>query len=280
MTKAPQRVPASIRNKNPGAQQPGPSSRQFGSTTYQTLTWTGPDGKKKTNTIATFPTDVQGAAALFHLLATPNYADGKRTIREAITKWCGGYFVSTYLKVLYDQTGITADTILTRGLVCNPEVAIPLAKAMAWQEAGTEYPLDDDGWAQAHTLALPDAALSAVPAASVASAKPAADAEGWDRSARSSPETRIKEAAETSWTIKGGVLAFGTWVMEKAEASFGFIQSAFDTAQQVAGPKTVVGLVASAAKVSSTELIGCMTLGAIIIMISRRFSAAAEGKTG
>lgn len=272
---AAKRIPASIRNRNPGAQYPSAVSRRFGSTSHQVL-----KSKDGEHLIATFPTDVQGAAAMFYLLASPAYADGKRTIREAITKWCGGFYVSTYLTVLETKAGVSRDTVLTRGLVCNPDVAIPLAQAMAWQEAGTDYPMTDDEWAQAHAMALPQAAAEATPVEVSTGAPRPTDVDGYDRAARSKPEERIKEAAKTSWTIKGGVIAFATWIMEKVEASFGFIQAAFDMAQTAAGPKTVVGLVASAAKVSSTELIGCMTLGAIIIMISRRFSAAAEGKTG
>lgn len=272
---AAKRIPASIRNRNPGAQYPSAVSRRFGSTSHQVL-----KSKDGEHLIATFPTDVQGAAAMFYLLASPAYADGKRTIREAIAKWCGGFYVSTYLTVLETKAGVSRDTVLTRGLVCNPDVAIPLAQAMAWQEAGTDYPMTDDEWAQAHAMALPQAASEAEPVVVSTGAPRPTDVDGYDRAARSKPEERIKEAAKTSWTIKGGVIAFATWIMEKVEASFGFIQAAFDMAQTAAGPKTVVGLVASAAKVSSTELIGCMTLGAIIIMISRRFSAAAEGKTG
>lgn len=274
------RVPASIRNKNPGAQQPGKVSKQFGATTFQTLRWTGPDGKPKTNTIATFPTDVQGGAAMFYLLASSSYADGKRTIRAAITKWCGGYHVSTYLKVLFDKSGISGDTILTRGLVCNPEVAIPLAKAMAWQEAGQEYPMSDEDWSQAHAMALPDAVMAATPVAAVESAKPAEDAEGWDRKARSSPEARVKAAASDSWTLKGTLLMIWTAIMKFLEDTWSLFSGTFDTIQSTVGGNSALGFIASSAKVSLPEffaIAGVVTGG---IIISRRFAAAKEGKPG
>ncbi len=60
-------VPASIRNKNPGAMEPGPSSKKFGSTSYETLQWTY-KGKPAVNKCATFPTSHHGAAAMFDLL--------------------------------------------------------------------------------------------------------------------------------------------------------------------------------------------------------------------
>ncbi len=56
-------IPASIRNRNAGAQYPGPSARKFGSTGFETLR--SKDGVHK---IATFPTHLHGAAALFDLL--------------------------------------------------------------------------------------------------------------------------------------------------------------------------------------------------------------------
>lgn len=266
------RVPASIRNKNPGAQYPGAVSKRFGSTTYETLK--SKDGVHK---IATFPTDAQGAAAMFYLLASPAYADGKRTVREAITKWCGGYYVSTYLTVLEKKAGVTADTVLTRGMVCNPDIAIPLAQAMALQEAGQAYPMGDDEWAQAHTLALPTAALEAVAAVD----PPAAVAPSpTNELPLSKPETRIAEAAKESWTIWGAITAGGSFMLAKVEAAYEVLSSGFDMAQTVAGAKTPLGLVASAAKVSTIELLGCMTIGGIIIIISRRFTAASEGKPG
>lgn len=274
------RLPASIRNKNPGAQQPGPVSKKFGSVAFQTLNWKGPDGRPRTNTIATFPTDIQGGAALFYLLASPSYADGKRTIRQAISKWCGGYYVSTYLKVLYARSGLDGDTVLTRGLVCNPDVAIPLAKAMAWQEAGMEYPMTDEEWLKAHAMALPDAHMQAVPVAAVAKSPdaPAREVEGWDRSIRSSPEMRIAETAASSRTVRWSFNGMLTWIGAKFEEGYGLLSSAFDTAQSAVGPNTPLGLIAGAAKISTTQLFVFIGLAVLLIIIARRFADAEEGK--
>lgn len=276
------RVPASIRNRNPGAMYPGAASKKFGSTSHQVL-----KSKDGTHLIATFPTDVQGAAAMFHLLASSSYADGKRTVREAITKWCGGFYVSTYLQVLEGQAGVSRDAVLTRALVCNPDVAIPLAQAMAWQEAGREYPLGDEGWRQAHALALPQAVTEAAVAgaqagngAGAAAALPGpADAEGWDRSQRSKPEERIKDAASSSWTIRGAGLGLVAWFGKVIEESFGAVHGALSGAQQLLGPGTPGASLAAAAKVSTNELFLCVGIGALLIVVARRYSDAEEGNT-
>lgn len=139
-------IPASIRNRNPGAMYPGPSSKKFGATSYETLK--SRDGVHK---IATFPSDIHGAAAMFDLLAA-KYTG--QSIEAAIKKWCGGYYASTYLKVLESKGGITASDPLTMALVRDPQLAVPLCRAMAWQEAGKDYPLDDAGWLTAHGMAF------------------------------------------------------------------------------------------------------------------------------
>lgn len=149
-------IPASIRNNNPGAMEPGPSSKRFGATAHEVLRWRNPTtGMVHTNRIATFPTAVHGAAAQFHLLRTGRHYRNK-PIRQAIATWCGGYSAKTYEGVLKRRAGVGPETLLTEELVADPELAIPLAKAMAWQEAGREFPLDDDGWARAHEMAHGD----------------------------------------------------------------------------------------------------------------------------
>lgn len=142
-------TPASIRNRNPGAMYPGPSAKKFGSTAFETLR--SKDGVHK---IATFATEVHGAAAMFDLL---HRSYRGMPIEKAIAKWCGGYYVSTYLKVLQEKTGTRPSDVLTDERLRNPDIAVPLAKAMAWQEAGREFPLDDDGWREAHGLAFGNA---------------------------------------------------------------------------------------------------------------------------
>lgn len=182
-------IPASIRNNNPGAAYPGPSSRKFGSSSYETLK--SRDGVHK---IATFPSSIQGAAAMFDLLAR-RYTG--MTIEAAITKWCGAFYVSTYIKVLEAQGGVSRTDLLTKEFLADPSKAIPLAKAMALQEAGREYPMTDAEWQQAHACAFREPVAPAfapdndVPspkpetrtAAAIAKATPAAGAIGVGASA-------------------------------------------------------------------------------------------------
>lgn len=147
-------TPASIRNRNPGAQEPGPSSRKFGSTTHEVLKWTY-KGKPATNKIATFPTSQNGAAAMFHLL---NRKYTGRSIEKAIEKWCGGYYAGAYAKALEAHGNCKASDTLTSDLVQNPDFAIALCKAMARVEAGQDYPMTDEEWHEAHEMAFGNAA--------------------------------------------------------------------------------------------------------------------------
>ena len=151
-------TPASIRNNNPGAQEPGPSSRKFGSTSFELLKWTY-KGKPATNKIATFPTNHHGAAAMFHLLMHGRSKVGvlqyrNKPIQDAIATWCGGYYAGAYAKALEAHGGVKASDKLTAELLQSPEFAIPLCKAMARVEAGRDFPLDDDGWQEAHGMAV------------------------------------------------------------------------------------------------------------------------------
>lgn len=143
-------TPASIRNNNPGAMEPGPSSRKFGSTSYETLRWTY-KGKPATNKIATFPTPVHGAAAMFDLLYS-RYTGS--TVSKAIERWCGGYYASDYTKSLEQKCGVGANDALTKDRVRDADTAILLAKAMARVEAGQDFPMSDEQWAQAHAMAF------------------------------------------------------------------------------------------------------------------------------
>ena len=143
-------VPASIRNKNPGAMEPGPSSRKFGSTSFETLRWTY-KGKPAVNKCATFPTAQHGAAAMFDLLHR-RYAG--KTVSGAIETWCGGYYAPTYAKALEANGGVKASDILTKEMISNPQFAIPLCKAMSRVEAGQNFPLSDAEWEEAHAMAF------------------------------------------------------------------------------------------------------------------------------
>ncbi|UOF81815.1 hypothetical protein [Caudoviricetes sp.] len=143
-------IPASIRNNNPGAQEPGPSSKKFGSTAHEKLLWTY-KGKAQVNKIATFPTKQHGAAAMFDLLYR-KYTG--RPISQAIEKWCGGYYAGAYAKALEANGGVKETDELTRKLLETPDFAIPLCKAMARVEAGRDFPMTDEEWIEAHAMAF------------------------------------------------------------------------------------------------------------------------------
>lgn len=200
------KIPASIRNKNPGAMYPGQAATKFGSRSYQTLV-----SKDGTHRIATFPTDEQGAAAQFWLLSQPAYANGKRSIEDCIKKWCGGFYVSTYLKVLESQAGVTRRSILTQKMLRDPSIAIPLARAMALQEAGRDYPLGEDGWQKAHAMAF-----GMAPAPIEAPSVPAP--------VESMPSSRKDAISKTGQGVMGFAFAFLAALKAKIE---GFIDDPF-----------------------------------------------------
>lgn len=169
-------TPASIRNRNPGAMEPGPSSRKFGSASHEVLRWSY-QGKPRTNKIATFPTDQHGAAAMFDLLER-KYTG--KPLQQAVSTWCGDYWSGAYAKNVEAACGIAGGDVLTRDLVRDPLRAIPLAQAMAKVEAGRDYPLDAEGWREAHVMAFADALA---PTPSPANDVPYQKAEGRSREA-------------------------------------------------------------------------------------------------
>lgn len=134
------KVPASIRNKNPGAQWPGKSSRAFGSRAFERL------GKDK---IATFETYEQGAAALFHLL---DRVYKGMMIADAIKKWSGNNHVNAYLKTIETRSTFKRSDYVDGDLIETPAYAIEFARAMAHHEAGRPYPMNEAQWKQAHEL--------------------------------------------------------------------------------------------------------------------------------
>lgn len=144
-------IPASIRTNNPGAMYPGPSAKKFGSTGTETI--------GGGHLIAVFPDKVSGAAAQFDLLRR-SYTG--KTLRGAITTWSGGNDVETYLNVIARDTGLDADAALTVDMLADPTKAIPIAKAMAWQEAGKDYPMNDAEWSAAFKLSLGPASITPV----------------------------------------------------------------------------------------------------------------------
>lgn len=150
-------IPASIRNNNPGAMYPGASSKKFGGDKFEVLR-----SKDGTHKIATFATPIHGAAANFDLMANgrtwvkviPTYLYRGKTVRKAIETWCGGYYATTYIKVLHDRAGVGPDDILTLDKIQDAHIAVPLLKAMAWQEAGKDFPMPDEDWIAAHAMAF------------------------------------------------------------------------------------------------------------------------------
>lgn len=195
-------TPASIRNNNPGAMEPGPSSKKFGATAYETLRWRGPDGKPKTNRIATFATPQHGAAAQFDLLER-RYAG--MPLRDAVARWCGSYWSGSYAASVEAACGITADQMLTKEMIRDPARAVPLAKAMARVEAGRDFPMDDDGWQDAHRMAF-GAALAPAPS-------PDNDVPFQKAEARSREVTATVVKHTTVW---GSAASFIAWVVDQA----------------------------------------------------------------
>lgn len=145
LTKAPdyrgQKGPAAIRYNNPGAQWPGPSAKKFGMTHSVTLK----DGQN--NKIAVFPTMIHGAAAQFDLL---NRRYTGMTLGRAIKKWSGGNHWRNYLAGVTKRTGISSGTVITKEMLQNPQIAIPLTKAMSQHEVGRKGVMSDGNWVQAH----------------------------------------------------------------------------------------------------------------------------------
>lgn len=135
-------TPASIRYNNPGAQYPGPSARKFGSVGTEII-----GGGHK---IAVFDDPVKGAAAQFDLLKR-GYTG--LTLGEAIRKWSGGNSSPAYANAVANATGVPLDTVLTKSMIDNPAFAVPFAKASASWEAGRDYPMSDEQWIAAHSMA-------------------------------------------------------------------------------------------------------------------------------
>lgn len=147
-------IPASIRNNNPGALYTGPSSRKFGATGKEILV--SKDGKHQ---IAKFPTATHGAAALFDNLMNArsggSYYYRGRSLGKAIETWCGAIRAQTYLAVIKQRTGLVPGHVLTEDFLRDPDRVIPLAQAMAYHEAGREFPgMEPNDWLEAHTMAF------------------------------------------------------------------------------------------------------------------------------
>jgi hypothetical protein len=139
--------PAAIRHNNPGGMYPGPSATRYGSTGYSVI-----GGGHK---IAQFDDPVKGAAAQFDLLDR-GYAG--MTIGQAVQKWSGGNNSAAYAQHLSKATGVPLDAPLTKEMLRDPNFAIPFAKASAQWETGQPFPMNDDQWKQAHSMAFSEQA--------------------------------------------------------------------------------------------------------------------------
>lgn len=131
----------------------GPSARKFGAASKEILV--SRDGKHQ---IATFPTAVHGAAALFDNFMNAKGVSGYyyrgRTLDKAIATWCGSIRAHTYLKLIEQRAGLKSDVVLSVDFLRDSERAVQLAKAMAFHEAGQEFPLSPNDWLQAHVMAF------------------------------------------------------------------------------------------------------------------------------
>lgn len=125
---------------------PGTISRQYGSTSYQTLN----DGQG--NKIAVFPTYEQGAAAQFALWASKNYLG--KTLQAAITKWSGHNSSASYARSLAKAIpGLSMSTVITLDFL-KSENGWRFMKVQAQWEAGQPYPMTDEQWQAAQRLAF------------------------------------------------------------------------------------------------------------------------------
>lgn len=188
-------IPASIRNRNPLAQWPGPSARKFGATSFETLRWESKEtGTVHTDKIATFPTNVHGAAAAFDLLATSKKYRGK-AIKDAIAVWAGGNMVGSYLRLL-EQEGVDTLDVLESDYLKDTAKAMKLVKAMARHETGKPFPMSDSEWVAAHEMAFGTAVM---PAATPTNDVPTPN-----------PEARAKAEAEAMAAKVGPPVAVGS----------------------------------------------------------------------
>jgi hypothetical protein len=140
------KIPASIRNNNAGAMWPASWQKKFGGQHGENLA----DGKG--NKIAKFPTPVHGAAATMYLLGNPDYMYSKKTVKDAIATWSAakGSSLSQYVKA-FEEVGFSADDKVG-DIMSDPRKAIVFTKTMSRFEAGREFPLDEQGWAQAFDM--------------------------------------------------------------------------------------------------------------------------------
>lgn len=133
--------PASIRYKNPGAMWGGDFATKWGAPKGAVKL---NDGTGQGNTIAVFPTYVDGIAAQVALWRSPRYRNKK--FKDAIVSWSGGNNVPSYIKLVAKNVpGFTGDTIINDEFLRGPH-GIEFLKAQARHEAGKVYPAPDEDW--------------------------------------------------------------------------------------------------------------------------------------
>lgn len=139
-------IPASIRNNNAGAMWPAEWQKKFGGNFGEDLA----DGKG--NKIAKFPTPVHGAAATMYLLGNPDFLYDNKTVSDAIATWSNakGANLQAYIQA-FEKAGFSREDVLS-DIMSDPQRAIKFTKTMSRFEAGAEYPLNDEQWAQAYNM--------------------------------------------------------------------------------------------------------------------------------
>lgn len=215
-------IPASIRNRNPGAQEFGFAAKRWGSTSYETLKWKDDNGKVHTNQCATFPTHHHGGAAVFTLLAEGKYYRNK-PIAEAIATWCGGHSDSEYIDHMERSTGVKRTAILTEERIKDPDIAVPIAMAIARFEAGKDkktgkwvpVPLDEGDWRDIHAMVFSGEAVA--PAPTVDNDVPFQKPEG---ARRETIAQRIKRAYQGFWAAVGTIGSVGVVGAINGEESY------------------------------------------------------------
>lgn len=140
-----EKIPASIRYKNPGAMWGSALAIKWGAK-KQPVTLN--DGKGQGNNIAVFPTFLAGICAQLDLWRSSNNYRNKR-FADAIAIWSGHNEVESYIKFVTARVpGITRDTVMNDAFWKGP-MGIPFLKAQAWHEAGRQYPAPDADWVEA-----------------------------------------------------------------------------------------------------------------------------------
>ncbi len=195
------REPASIRYKNPGAMWGGAHAAKWGAINGGKGVALA-DGTGQGNTIAQFPTYVDGIAAQIALWRTPRYRN--KPFKVAIIPWSGGNNVPSYIAFVAKRVpGFTGNDIIDDAFL-NSERGIAFLKAQAWHEAGKKYPAPDADFVEAQKLVFggvsKPAKKPATPSVQTAPVPVTADRPGiWTTLWRS---LRGKDAAIATPTVK------------------------------------------------------------------------------